>query len=117
MPAVECKDSAQVANLISTETEEIMNTFMEGESYLVFANAAPTCNLWVERKKSCSLGRGYVVFCLHLGFANGDIRLTSQVFDIPISGSPQRTNYPLDRAGCARGRYCTVANKKSCLHL
>ena len=27
MPAVECKDSAQVANLTSTETEEIMNTF------------------------------------------------------------------------------------------
>ena len=51
MPAVECKDSAQA----STETEEIMNTFMEGEdeimntfmegeSYLVFANAAPTYN-------------------------------------------------------------------------
>ena len=98
MPAVECKDSAQVANLISTETEEIMNTFMEGESFLVFANAAPTCNLWVERKKSCSLGRGYVVFWLHPGFSNGDIRLTSQVFDIPVSGSPQSTNYPLDRA-------------------
>ena len=119
MPAVECKDSAQVANLIiiSTETEEIMNTFMEGESYLVLANASPTCNLWVEQKKSCSLGRGYVVFFLHFGFENGDIQLNSQVFDIPISGSPQRTNYPLDRAGCARGRYCTVANKKSCLHL
>ena len=61
MPAVECKDSAQVANLTSTETEEIMNRFMEGESYLVFANAAPTYNLWVERKKSCRLGRGYVI--------------------------------------------------------
>ena len=55
MPAVECKDSAQVANLISTETEEIVNTFMEGESYLVFANASPTCNLWVERKNSAVL--------------------------------------------------------------
>ena len=117
MPAVEYKHSAQVSNLTRTEEDKIMNTFMEGESYLVFANASPTCNLWVERKKSCSLGRGYVVFSLHLGFENGDIRLTSQVFDSPISGSSQRTNYPLDRAGCARGRYCTVANKKSCLHL
>ena len=44
MPAVECKDSAQVANLIRKETDEIMNTFMEGKSYLVFANAAPTYN-------------------------------------------------------------------------
>ena len=42
MPAVECKDSAQVANLTKTEEEEIMNTFMEGESYFGFANAAPT---------------------------------------------------------------------------
>ena len=93
MPAVECKDSAQVANLISTEIEEIMNTFMEGESYLVFANASPTCNLWVERKKSCSLGRGYVVFFFASCFLNGDIWLTSQVFDIPVSRIPQRTNW------------------------
>ena len=68
-------------------------------------------------KKILQSWKGICCIFLHLGFENGDIRLTSQVFDIPISGSPQRTNYPLDRAGCARGRYCTVANKKSCLHL
>ena len=83
-----------------------------GESSLVLENAATTCNLWVERKKSCSLGRGYVVFFLHPGFANKDIWLTSQAFDIPVSGSPQRTNYPLDRAECARGRYCAVRTRK-----
>ena len=88
MPAVEYKDSAQVSNLTSTEEDKIMNTFMEGESYLVFSNAAPTYNLWVERKTSCSLGKGYVVFWLHPGFSSGDIRLISQVFDISVSGSP-----------------------------
>ena len=61
-----------------------MNTFMEGK-------------LRVERKKkttSCKQ-RGYDAFSLHLGFAHEEIRQTSQVFDFPVSGSHQKTNYPL----------------------
>ena len=92
---------------------------MEGELYLGFADAAPTCNLWSNEKKNPAVLEGDILWSILFAswFCERVILLTSQVFDIAVSGIPQRINYPLDRAGCARGRYCVVANKKSCLSL
>jgi len=65
MPAVEYKDSAQVSNLTNTEEDEIMNTFMEGESYLGFANAAPHA-IYGSNEKSPAVLEGDMLyfFCI-----------------------------------------------------
>ena len=48
---ISLNENIQVATLTSREAEKIMNTFIEGELLLGFANAASTCNLWSNKKK------------------------------------------------------------------
>ena len=76
-----------------------------------------TCKLCIEWKSPYSLGNKEGIFGILVAswFCYGGIRLTSQVFAFTVSGNPQRINYSLDQADCARGhRY--FAQSRSCLH-